>query len=323
MSSRLAIVAIIAALMLAGCGTTPPSTAPASATSAPAASELPASLAPSPSPNAALPIDESAYLVGETFTLPVDDAGADWTAPSPVPVMPDGKAAARVAFLPSDCSTGAFRIDAEAPPKDDWETTLQDDATQQAYTFGSWPGAQLPECADGRGWTYLDVAYRPIQPIAPIHLTATVTNAIDAPTAIEVIPVFTSADATQPALATNGFASLTASAGPEKSRGAKPKRFFSTDFGGMTLPDGSTPTMWGYELTGCGGPVGEPVVAVTAQVGDTEPVEVGACSDGSFQTSHMALPIPPDGTPLTVFLAGGTNKSLVRVSEFQWRGDRP
>ena len=265
----------------------------------------------------------SAYLVGETFTLPVDDAGADWTAPSPVPVMPDGKAAARVAFLPADCSTGAFRIDADAPPKDDWETTLQDDATRQAYTFGSWPGAQLSECADGRGWTYLDVAYRPIQPIAPIHLTATFTNVIDAPTAIEVIPVFTSADATQPALATDGFASSTASAGPEQPRGAKPKRFFSTEFGRMTLPDGSTPTTFGYELTGCGGPVDAPVIAVTAQVGDADPVEVGECSDGSFSTSHMALPIPPDGTPLTVFLAGGTNKSLVRVSEFQWRGDRP
>jgi len=323
MSSRLAVIAVIAALSLVACGTTPPTTAPTSATPAPSPSKQPASAAPSASPNAALPIDEAAYLVGDTFSLPVGDAGTDWAAPSPAPRMPNGQAAARVAFLPADCSTGDFRIDADAPPPDDWEATLRRDAAEHTYTFGSWPGTQLPECADGHGWTYLDVAYRPIQPTGPIHLTATVTNLIDAPTAIEVVPVFTSADAAQPALASDGFVSLTEMAGPETPRGAKPQHLFSTEFGRMTLPDGSTPTTWGYELTGCGGPVDEPVVAVTAQVGDADPVEVGECSDGSFSTSHMALPIPADGTHLDVFLAGGTTKSQVRISEFQWRGDRP
>jgi hypothetical protein len=37
----------------------------------------------------------------------------------------------------------------------------------------------------------------------------------------------------------------------------------------------------------------------------------------------MSLPLPADGTQVAVLTAGGTTKSQVRVSEFQWRGDHP
>ena len=63
-------------------------------------------------------------------------------------------------------------------------------------------------------------------------------------------------------------------------------------------------------------------MVITARVGDAAPVYVGTCSDGSFTSDYMSLPVPADGTPVVVLVAGGTSKSQMRISEFQWRGDR-
>jgi hypothetical protein len=185
----------------------------------------------------------------------------------------------------------------------------------------SWPSAQPSGCADGQGESYLRVAYHPLALVGPIHLVVDIGNVIDAPTSVEVLPVFTDADATQPSLTAVGFFGLTSTSGPEKPRSAKAKLLGAWDFGRTTLPDGSTPTQWGLRLTGCG-PGGEKPFFITAQVGDAAPVDVGTCSAGSLSVEEVSLPLPADGTPVSVHMAGGTTKSQVRVSEFQWRGDR-
>ncbi|HEX2755774.1 MAG TPA: hypothetical protein VHM48_09935, partial [Candidatus Limnocylindrales bacterium] len=79
---------------------------------------------------------------------------------------------------------------------------------------------------------------------------------------------------------------------------------------------------WGLEVTGCG-PIGGTELVVTARVGRAAPVEVGTCSEGSYSSSMMALPLPPDGTTVALLTSGGTTKSQVRISGFQWRGERP
>ena len=75
-------------------------------------------------------------------------------------------------------------------------------------------------------------------------------------------------------------------------------------------------------LTGCG-PVGDTPLVLTMRLGGAPPVEIGTCSDGGLESGAMSLPIPADGTPVSILMAGGTTKSRLRVSEFQWRGDRP
>ena len=74
-------------------------------------------------------------------------------------------------------------------------------------------------------------------------------------------------------------------------------------------------------MTGCGS-AGPTFIDITARIGTAEPVPVGQCSDGSLSTVEMSLPLPPEGTPIAVLMAGGTTKSFVQVAEFQWRGDR-
>jgi len=313
MSSRLRVAAVTAALSLLACGPTPPTTAPA--TSGQSAS-------PSASGGSALRVDEAAYRVGDSFLLSIGEAGVDWTAPATAPVMPNGQQAVRVAFLPASCATGDFTITADAAPVDAWETDLQEDGDMHRYTMMSWPAAQVPECANGQGWTYLQVAYRPFATLGTIHLVASLTNVTDAPAAVEVVPVFTSADASQPPLTMDGFIALRPVAGPEKPRSAKAQPLFAGPFNKATLPDGTAPTQWGFEVTGCG-PVGAKPIVITARVGGAAPIAVGSCSEGSFSNEMLPLPLPADGTPLSVLIAGGTTKSLLRVSEFQWRGARP
>jgi len=266
-------------------------------------------------------IDDPAYLAGDGFTLSVGDAGGDWTAPSAAPVMPNGQQAARVAFLPASCASGNFTITADPAPEDAWEASLRADGDRHHYALGSWPAAQVPECANGQGRTYLEVAYHPFA-LGTIHLAVSITNVTDAPAAVDVVPVFTSADATQPWLTTIGFIALEPVSGPEKPRSPKAQEMSTSGFARTTLPDGSTPTYWGLEVTGCG-PVGSKPIVITARVGGAAPVEVGTCSDGGYLSDKMSLPLPADGTQVAVLMAGGTTKSQVRVSEFQWRGDRP
>ncbi len=278
-------------------------------------------LSPSASPDA-LVIDDPAYLAGDAFTVSVDQAGTDWTAPSAAPVMPNGERAVRVAFLPASCATGTFTIRADDVPADAWETDLQADGDRHGYEFMSWPAAQPSQCADGHGEAYFRVAYHPFTLHGAIHLVADIRNVVDAPNAVEVVPVFTSADATQPSLTTVGFFALEQVPGPEKRRSAKAKEMAATDFDRTTLPDGTTPTHWGLRLTGCG-PMGAEPIFITAQIGDAAPVDVGTCSDGSIRVEEMSLPLAVNGTRFAVLVAGGTTKSQVRVSEFQFRGDRP
>jgi hypothetical protein len=169
--------------------------------------------------------------------------------------------------------------------------------------------------------SYLQVAYRPIAPPVSIHLVASTTNVNDAPTAVEVVPIFTSADATQPSFAMNGSIGMGPIGGPEKARSATAKMMAVTGFVRMTLPDGSLPTSWRLEVTGCG-PIGDKQVVISVRVGSAAPVEVGSCSDGSMLSTQTSLPLPPDGTKVTLLSSGGTTRSQLRVSEFQWRGDR-
>ncbi len=323
MSSRVALAAIVAAISVVACGVTPPTPAP-SATGQAVSTPTAVSPAPVPSqsPEIAIRIDDEAYLAGDVFTIPVGDAGLDWAVPSHVPVMPNGQPAARVAFLPASCATGDVSIAADAPPEDAWETTLRGDGGEHAYTVATWPAAQVPECVNGQGRTYLDVAYQPFTPPDTIHLVASSTNPTQTLSAVEVVPVFTSADATQPALTTTGDIEFGPIPGPEKPRGTKPQPLATVDFGRATLPDGSSPTGWSYVLTGCG-PVGDTPLDLTMRVGDAPPIEIGTCSEGGLESSPMSLPIPPDGTRVAILMAGGTTKSRLRVSEFQWRGDRP
>ena len=267
-------------------------------------------------------IDDDAYLAGDAFTVPVGDAGVDWAPPSQAPVMPNGRPAARVAFLPASCAIGDFSITADPAPEDAWETAFQPEGDEHAYTAATWPAAQVPECANGQGRTYLDVGYHPLAPPGTIHLVATSPNANGTLPAVQVVPVYTSADATQPALTTTGDIEFGPIPGPEKPRGKTAQPLATIDFGRATLPDGSTPTGWGYVLTGCG-PVGDTPLDLTMRVGGAPPVEIGTCSDGGLESGAMSLPIPADGTPVSILMAGGTTKSRLRVSEFQWRGDRP
>jgi hypothetical protein len=319
MSIRLAVAAVAAALSLIGCGPSVPTTSPApSPTGTQVAS---ASAGPSALPDGSLPFDDPAYLVGEAFSLPVGDAGGEWTAPSVAPVMLNGRAAARVAFLPASCATGNFSIVADAPADDPWAMSLQADSNARHYEAGSWPAAQVPECSDGHGRTYLEVGYRPFAPLGTIHLALSSDNATNAPTSVRVVPVFTSADATQPSLTMVGSTALEPTAGPVKPRSPKAKAVSAVDVSRTTLPDGSAPTEWGLVVTGCG-PVGDPPIVITALVGKAKPIAVGTCSDGGFTSEQMSLPLSAAGTRVTVLLAGGTTKSQVRVSEFQWRGAR-
>jgi hypothetical protein len=316
MSSRLAIVAVVASLMVVACGPAVPSTTPSASPSGTQVAR--SSAAPSASPDGSLPVGDPAYRVGDAFSLAAGDGGADWTAPSTPPVMPNGQLAARVAFLPASCATGDFSIEADAPPDDPWATSLQADGDARGYEVGSWPAAQVPECAGGHGRTYLEVGYRPFAPLGTIHLAVSGKNANGVPSSVQVVPVFTSADASQPSLAMVGSTALEPTSGPVKARNPKAKEISAMDVARTILPDGSAPTQWGLKVTGCG-PVGEPPLVITARVGGAKAIEVGTCSDGGFTSAEMALPLTAAGTRVTLLMAGGTTKSQVRVSEFQWR----
>jgi hypothetical protein len=323
--SSLAIAAVFASLILAACGPSPQRSNSASpAVSASSASAQPPS-GPSSSPDGASLIDDPAYLAGDPFLLPVGDAGTDWIAPSSAPVVPNGQQAVRVAFVPASCVTdpdAAVKIEADRPPDDDWETSLQGESSTHAYEIQSWPGAREPTCANGQGSTYLQVAYRPLVPGGAIHLTASSIGAGTPPTELLVLPVFTNADASQPALTMDGSVALEPVAGPAKPRSTKAQALLGTDFTAATLPDGSAPTHWDWQVTGCG-QIGRTPIVITARIGDAAPMAVGGCSEGSGTFDMSTWPLPPDGTHISLLITGGTTKSLLRVSEFQWRGDRP
>jgi hypothetical protein len=315
MRTFLAIVALVGLLSLVACGPSPqpservaPVTSPSASTSA--------------VPDIALHIDEDAYLAGDAFVLPIGDSGIDWIAPSAAPVMPNGQQAVRVAFVPASCAAFAFTIGADPAPEDAWETSLRDDADTHAYEFQSWPGAQAPSCVNGQGSTYLQVAYTRFVPLEAIHLVASTETVDDPPTTVDVVPVFTNADASQPSLTMNGFVEFEPVAGHAKPRSSSTHKLFGTDFARATLPDGTAPTYWGFMVTGCGR-IGPTPIVVTARVGGEAPIAVGECSEGSFSYQTSSLPLPADGTRIAVLVEGGTTRSLMRVSEFQWRGDRP
>jgi hypothetical protein len=234
--------------------------------------------------------------------------------------MPDGKPAVRVAFVPTSCATGDFFVQAGVVlPKDAWETSLDGSANEHG-SMSSWPAQQVPECAEGQGRTYLQVGYHPLA-LDTIHLVAGLRNVTDAPAEVELVPVYTSADASQPSLTMTSVVGLEPQSGPKKPRKATPEEVVSTTFARATLPDGSAPDHLAFRVTGCdsGGPE---FVDITARIGSAEPVAVGQCSDGSFSVVQMSLPLPAEGTPIAVLMAGGTTKSYVQVAEFQWRGDR-
>jgi hypothetical protein len=205
------------------------------------------------------------------------------------------------------------------PPEDAWETSLSEGATGQS-SAGSWPAAQVPQCADGHGPTYLELGYHPLA-LEIIHLAGSLLKVIHSPSKVELVPVFTSVDATQPSLTMTGVVGLEPQPGRTKARKTTPVEVASTTFARATLPDGTAPAHWGFRVTGCGSG-GPSFVDITARIGSAEPVEVGQCSEGTFSTVEMSLPLPPEGTPIAVLMAGGTTKSFVQVAEFQWRGDR-
>jgi hypothetical protein len=271
-------------------------------------------------PSAAVQIDEQSYLAGDAFSMPSNDEGRDWPTPTSPPVMPNGLTAVRVAFLPVSCATADFVVQVDnGPPKDAWETSLDEGAAGRS-SVSSWPAAQAPQCADGQGPTYLELGYHPLT-LETIHLAATLLKVIDSPSKVELVPVYTSVDATQPSLTMTATVGLEPQSGPKKPRKATPQEAFSTTFARATLPDGTEPDHWGFRVTGCGSG-GPTFVDVTARIGSAEPVDVGQCSDGSFSTVEMSLPLPPEGTRIALLMAGGTTKSFVQVGEFQWRGDR-
>ncbi len=312
MSLRLVVAAVVAALSLVACDPTTLTTSPAATrTNRPA---------PSAAPSAGVHVDGLSYLAGTAFSVPVNDAGITWIAPAPAPVMPNGQPAVRVAFVPTSCATGDFIVQAEiAPPKDPWEASLEVSATERG-SMSSWPAQQVPECLEGQGRTYLEVGYHPLA-LETIHLVVELRNVTDAPTEVELVPVYSSADASQPSLTMTGVVGLEPQPGPEKPRKATPQEVASTTFARATLPDGSAPDHFAFRVTGCdsGGPG---FVDITARIGSAEPVAVGQCSDGSYSIVQASLLVPPEGTPIAVLMAGGTTKSYVQVAEFQWRGDR-
>jgi hypothetical protein len=319
MTRRFAAVAILA-LSLVACDSTSPTASPtATGTARPTPTTRP-STAASAEPSAAVQIDDESYLAGDAFSMPSNDEGMDWLTPTSLPVMPNGRPAVRVAFLPVSCATADFVVQVDdGPPEDAWETSLHEGAGGQR-SAGSWPAAQPPQCADGQGPTYLELGYHPLT-LETIHLAASLLKVIDSPSKVELVPVYTSADATQPSLTMTGVVSLEPQSGPKKPRKTTPEEVVSTTFARATLPDGTAPNHWGFRLTGCGSG-GPTFVDVTARIGSAEPVEVGQCSDGTYSTVEMSLPLPPEGTRIAVLAAGGTTKSFVQVGEFQWRGDR-
>src|SRR4051812_34464046 len=199
MTVRLALVAIAAAVSLVACDSTSPTVAPRVNASSPSAA-APASTIASAEPSAAIEVDDPSYLAGEPFVVPVNDDGLDWIAPASPPVMPNGEPAVRVAFVPASCAAEDFRIGAGVRwSKDPWEISLDEAATEHA-SMGSPPDVEVPECLEGRGRTYLEVGYHPLS-LGIIHLGVTLPSVTDAPTKVELVPVYTSADATQPTLA--------------------------------------------------------------------------------------------------------------------------
>ena len=321
-----ATLAVTLGLALAACAPTPiptpsPSAVATAQASAAAVASPPSSpsAVPSASPNAELPVDDPAFLAGEGFTVAVGDAGSDWAVPAVLAVMPNGQQAVRVAFLPASCEADV-KLDTDPTPDDAWEVDLEDNDAA-GYTMTLRPSAQIAECSGGQGRTYLQVGYHPLTTDGVIHLVASSPAVDGGPTEIQVVPVFTSADASQPTLAAVGSVSQGALSGPDKPRPTKPTLLFSDTFVGTRLPDGSMPTAWAIKVTGCGGGSQEMMV-VSVQVGSDAPVEIGKCAEGAASSGVLSWPIPADGTRIAVLIAGGSTRTLLRVTQFQWRGDR-
>ena len=298
MTRRLAAVAILAPLSLVACDPTTPTPSPAATATAPPA-PIPSSSAGARSaePSAAVQIDEAAYLVGDAFSLPLNLGGMDWLTPSSAPVMPNGQPAVRVAFLPTSCATGDFLVQVGlGPPKDVGRQASVRASTETApWVRGRRRSAGVRgRAGSGRTSSSATTPFPRDDPPRPSLRTV-----IDAPTEIELVPVFTSADATQPSLTMPSVVGLEPQSGPKKPRKATPQEVVSTTFTRATLPDGTAPDHWGFRVTGCGSG-GPSFVDVTARIGGAEPDRVGQCWEGTFSTAEWSWPLPAEGTPIAV-----------------------
>ena len=208
-------------------------------------------------------------------------------------------------------------------PDDAWVSALKGDAT--AYDAQSWPAPQPAQCADGEAAAgYLDVGYLPLRPGDPIGIETRVTTATgEMPSTLEVVPVFTSADATLPALDEVSTRSISAKTGAEKVLDSTKRRLLASwTFAVATLPDGSTATTWQPEITGCGstGSKLADATSLSLRVGNAEGVPIGDCANGeALSSAEQHLAVPADGTRIRIYATGGTTRTLVRITEFQWR----
>lgn len=333
---RGAAAALFGALLVVACGQTiDPSRTANPAPSAEAPTPVPSALptvafvlpTPAGSSLAAPPLVSGAaaehYFADTAHPLVVSVGGdpATWVIPAGV-VLPDGEAARRFAFLPERCPpAGRVTLIIDAPVEPDaWETSFDADKMDA----GVWPSPGEAGC-DGSVITvsFLGLGYYPATSGEPVQIAAVVDQTgTELPISIAVVPVYTSVDAERPAFTETSRIVTTAAPGPEELRSSKPRLVTAYNFAVTTLPDGTTATNWRTALTGCGYAGKQPgrIVSVSVQVGGAPAVEVGQCDGGGGITSFDAqLSLPPDGTRISIFTTGGTTKSRLRVSEFQWR----
>ena len=239
MTSRVALAAIVAAISVVACGVTPPTTTP-SATRQAIATPIAGSPAPAPT--------QSPEVVIVSTTTPISPAtpsrcrwatpGLDWAPPLDAPVMPNGRPAARVAFLPASCAPATSRSRrirrrrTPGRPRSSRTATSTPTPRQPGppprCRMREWPGADVPGRRRTTRW------HRP----APSTWSPRARTPTSTLSAVEVVPVYTSADATQPALTTTGDIEFGPIPGPEKPRGKTAQPLATIDFGRATLPTG-------------------------------------------------------------------------------------
>ncbi len=187
---------------------------------------------------------------------------------------------------------------------------------------GPWlmAGPQVPDCAEGQGRTYLEVGYHSLAP-ETIHLAAALRSVIDAPTQVE------------------------RRAGLHERR-CQPAVI---DDDQCRRPGAAVWAEEAAEGDAAGGGLDDVRTGDRCRTGRLR--TTGLSRDRlRFRGSHIrrhhradrqcragrsravlgrelldrraSLPLPPEGTPIAVLMAGGTTKSYVQVAEFQWRGDR-
>lgn len=167
---------------------------------------------------------------------------------------------------------------------------------------------------------HLDLAYFPLAgapEVVPVRASPTGTVVDGMGTSVTVIPVYTDVDGRQPAFAMPLNVVNDAQRGPETSRGTEPWLVSRFAFAATTLPDGTAPNRFEVALTGC---ESKNFVSVSIQVGDGTPVDIGSCpGGGGVSASPREMPVPIDGTPISIRAVGGSSKTVLRVSEFQRR----